>query len=375
MIIGVDLRHLARGPMTGVGAVTEPLLQQLVLSAPEDSFRFFYNGRKPRPALLQVFRERFPHVATNVSRVPNRIFDVCLKVARRPYLDDRIGGADVFFSFNALLTPLRKAPRVLILHDLSFATHPEWYSPASRRWHRLMNIRKQVEQVAAIVVPSQATAFDLRRLWHIPGTKIHIIPWGAPEGIVAVKHPVLPRRILFIGTIEHRKNIRGLLDAFAIAKEDPQFSDVKLFLVGADGWGSDETKKEKRKMKNGDSVEFLGYIDEQQKRELLASASLFVYPSFYEGFGLPVLEAMAAGIPVIASNRTSLPEVAGNAAILVDPYRSEDIARAMGEVLSDDSLAREFSQRGRERAKQFTWKKTAESLLAVIREIAVPREK
>lgn len=382
MIIGIDVRHVARGPHTGVAEATQKLLEHLFLAAPEDSFRIFYNGSAKPPSFVTDWTARFSNVSVKFWRIPNRLFDRALKVFQRPYLDTLLSGADVFLSPHALLTPLASAPRVLVVHDLSFFVHPEFFSPQSRWWHRFMNIHSQALKAASLIVPSEATAFDLVRLWGVPREKITVIPWGASQQVRSdLLHSTFyiptSRYILFLGTVERRKNVLGLLQAFEQLKEDPAFADVTLVLAGALGWGSEQiiAKIKKQKVNIGNAVEILGYVSEEKKAELFAQATLFVYPSFYEGFGLPVLDALASGVPVIASNYTSMPEVTGNAALLVDPRRPEQIVSAMRAVLSDEAFAKELSRRGIERAKQFTWEKTAQQVLVVLRETALKRTK
>lgn len=381
MIVGIDVRHLARGPKTGVAAVTCELVEALASCAPEVAFRLFYNGRAPAPPDIAAFVRKYRNVQCIEWHLPNRIFDVGTRLALVPPIDRALGNVDVFFSPHALVVPLRRASRVLIFHDLSFVSHPEFFSPESRLWHWLMRMRQQARAARAIIVPSRATARDLERLWKIPREKIHVVPWAPPQKIPNPKsqilnnplssNPQIPnsRNVLFLGTIERRKNVLGLLRAFTLLKMDPVFSNVRLVLAGAMGWGSDAVKPKIQNSKFKNDVELRGYVSEEEKARLLARAALFVYPSFYEGFGLPVLEAMAAGVPVVTSNRTSLPEVAGNAAILVNPQYPEEIAEAMRAILLDDGLASELSRRGQERATQFMWEKTAQAVLEVFQSV------
>lgn len=371
MIIGLDVRHLASGPFTGVAAVTRNLVEASVATAPEDDFRIFFSGRGAPPPFVRAWPNAFRNVALVVHRIPNRCIDVAALSVRQPKIDRLLGGVDVLLSPHALPAPLARAPRVLVLHDLSFVAHPEFFSPSSRRWHALMRIRQQAARASVIIVPSRATAFDLKRFWGIPEQKIHIIPWGVSSNVRVSPREVRvsPRSVLFLGTVEKRKNVAGLLRAFEFLKQDPQFADVRLVIAGAMGWGSNVVKSKIQSSKFKNDIALCGYISDAGKSKLLAEASVFVYPSFYEGFGLPVLEAMAQGIPVVSGYGTSLPEVAGNAALLVDPRRPEEIAQAMQEILSDGRLAAELSRRGRERVAQFTWEKTAQRLLGVLREV------
>ena len=373
MRIGIDVRHLAHGcPATGVAAVTRERVSALARVSPNDAFRVFYLGRSAPPDFVSGWPKAHANVSLTSFHGSNRVFDARALAGVTRKADAMLGGVDVFFSPHALPLPLSRAPRVLVIHDLSFVSHPEWFSPQSRLWHASMRMRTQVEQAACLIVPSRATARDLIRFWKIPEQKIQVIPWGVPSVVRVGQRPVRvgPRYILYIGTVEKRKNVLGLLRAFKILKEDAVFADARLVIAGAMGWGSGEIANSKRQIANSSDIEFRGYVTEAEKAALLAQASVFVYPSFYEGFGLPVLEAMTAGVPVVTSRLTSLPEVVGDAALLVDPQKPEEIAAAIGEILNDAGLAEDLSRRGGERASQFTWDSSARQVLAVLGGVA-----
>jgi glycosyltransferase involved in cell wall biosynthesis len=174
--------------------------------------------------------------------------------------------------------------------------------------------------------------------------------------------------ILYVGSIEPRKNLLRLLQAYARLRKD--LPGWKLVLVGArNAWKSTPISEEMRKLNLAPWVQLTGYIPEEDLPALYNGAGLFAFPSLYEGFGLPVLEAMACGTPVITSNVSSLPEVAGDAALLVDPYNVEEIAAAMVNVLSDQELSEDLHRRGLERSKEFSWERTAQQTLEVYKKV------
>jgi len=181
---------------------------------------------------------------------------------------------------------------------------------------------------------------------------------------------------LFVGTLEPRKNIPGIIEAFhqLVTNNEHYKKDYKLVIMGKKGWFYREIFETVKKYHLEESVVFTGYLGGEAKQSLLAHAFLFVYPSFYEGFGLPVLEAMAFGVPVITANISSLPEVSGDAALLIDPYRWQEIASAMLKLLSDQELVKELAKRSLNQAQRFSWRHTAEKILALFESLTIENE-
>ena len=384
MKIGIDVRHLAAGPTTGVGVVTNELIPALASAAPEDRFHVFYNGWHGPPPMLEEWRRSLKNITVHTSRIPNRFFDLAVQTIGMPKVKRRFDDADVHLSPHMLPVPKMRTPRVLVLHDLSFVRHPEYFHPRRRFWHARIAPAAQARNAQAIIVPSRSTARDVRVLWGIAEEKIHVVPWAPPsanpQSTTHNRQQGHGRTILFVGTVEKRKNVTGLIEAFALLKQAPDMEDVRLVVAGEHGWAAPATAGAslaplgrgsiRIDKKTRDAIVFTGYVSEDEKAELLKGASVFAYPSFYEGSGLPVLEAMRAGIPCVVSQRTALPEVTGNAALLVDPKRPREIAEALRHVLRDSSLAVHLARRGKERAASFTWDKTAQQILDVLRSVA-----
>jgi len=229
-------------------------------------------------------------------------------------------------------------------------------------------------RIDSVITISQQSKSDI--IHHLPlksekitvtplaaGAKFRPVPSTENEPILA-QHEVESPYILYVGSIEPRKNLVRLLEAYALLRDWSE--EWGLVIVGARNfWKSTPVAEKVKQLKLEDCVHFTGYVPDKDLPVLYSAADLFVFPSLYEGFGLPVLEAMACGTPVVTSNSTSLPEVAGEAALLVDPYDVEAIAEAMMRVLSDPELAADLRQRGLARAKQFTWEKTARETIKV----------
>jgi len=228
-----------------------------------------------------------------------------------------------------------------------------------------------------ILTLSRQSSADLQRCLAIPARKITVIPLAAETHFrpipLAQRHPILERHgleppyILYVGSVEPRKNLLRLLQAYQRLRQ--WSTRWRLVIVGARNyWKSSPIARAVQDSGLQGCVHFTGYIPDEDLPALYSAADLFAFPSLYEGFGLPVLEAMACGTPVVTSNSSSLPEVVGDAALLVDPYDVEALAEAMRQILADPQLAEDLRQRGLQRASEFSWERTAQSTVAVYRQ-------
>jgi glycosyltransferase involved in cell wall biosynthesis len=268
---------------------------------------------------------------------------------------------------------------VVTIHDVIPLVLP-WAFPPRHRWvlaTAFARIRKQADMV---IVPSLAAAEDVVQCLRVERERIRVIPMGCDGRFKPLGEPArmattrrryhLPERyILFVGTLEPRKNIHTLLQAFAHVKAGAPQDDLTLVIAGGKGWGDVDYQATVDGLKLQDHVRFIGFVEDDQLPDLYRGALVFVYPSLYEGFGLPVLEAMACGTPVITANRTSLPEVAGDAALLVDPTQPEALAAAMTSILTDSHLQQALRAKGLARARTFSWDTVAEETVAVYRAV------
>ena len=289
------------------------------------------------------------------------------------------GAFDVVHSPHPLLIPARAAAQVVTIHDLDFLTHPERTRAEVRRDYAVL-ARDHAQRAGAVLVPSAYTAGEVERLLGVPRDRMTICPPGAPDW---APRPAAPKSgyVLFFSTLEPRKNVGGLLDAWERLMSGPaeaghytegdgarrlQPSDVvrrpglpELVLAGR---ATDEAKPWLERIGRpplASHVRHIGYVDASHRRALYEGARLLVQPSFDEGFGISVLEAMSLGVPVVAANRGSLPEVLGGAGVLVDPDRPADIAQAIARMVTDDGLAAACAAHGIARARAFRWDETA----------------
>lgn len=277
----------------------------------------------------------------------------------------------MFFAAASFIIPAflpKKIKLIITVHDLAAFLHPALHQFKATVIERIF-LRRALKKTDSVLVPSVNTKNDLVRLMNFPAGKIFVTPLGvdemffknnAADNAAAGKKYNLPQKfILAVSGLEPRKNIARLIDAFAEVKK--KHTEYKLIIAGGSGWRADKVKR--KIARSGDTIMHIGKCETEDLPALYANAAVFVFPSLYEGFGIPPLEAMASGCPAVCSNASSLPEVTGDAALIVNPENTEEIAIAILKIIEDKRLRDKLSERGRARAKSFTWKKTAELTL------------
>ncbi len=283
---------------------------------------------------------------------------------------------DVFHGPVNALPVAMLAPGVVTIHDLAFLRFPQSVPRGRRAW-LVGAIRHSARMADRVISVSQHTADDLVAWLDIDPGKIRVIPLAASPGIrrltgaelrvFRLKFDLERPHILAVGTLEPRKNLAMLLRAFAAIRDDVPH---RLVLVGPEGWLNDELHDTARALELGDRLLMTGFADDETLGGWYSSADLVAFPSRYEGFGLPMLEAMACGVPVLASNSSALPEVGGDAAVYVDPGDEAGWSAAMLALLGDPARRARLSDAGLARAGEFSWEATAEATWAVYREVA-----
>ncbi len=269
-----------------------------------------------------------------------------------------------------------KYKKIVTVHDITPIILSRYHQKLSIAYHKIIMylILKHVDKIITV---SNNTKTDLIKYFSIPSDKIKVIYLAADkiyyqrtnDEIIPIKkkYGLNSKIILYIGTLEPRKNVVGLIKSFHILKN--LGLEHKLVIVGRKGWGYIEIFECVKKLNLQKDVIFLGYVPTEDLPAMYSMSDLFVYPSFYEGFGLPPLEAMACGCPVITSNTSSLPEVVGDAGIIIDPYNIDELYEAMHSVLINETDRKDMIKKGLERAEMFSWKKTAEETLEVYEEV------
>jgi glycosyltransferase involved in cell wall biosynthesis len=274
---------------------------------------------------------------------------------------------DIFFNTSQLEVSFFNRNQVVTIHDVIPLLFPEFHKNQYFYFKWLLGIA--LKKARIIITPSSHTKELISKLYNIPTRKIDLIPNGIPDYFLEndEEKSLKEEYIIYAGRICPMKNIKGIVEAFYEIKE---LTPHKLVFIGG---GREEFKKEiqagrlPKKVLDDERIIIKGYVDEGEMNKLMKKAALLIFPSFYEGFGLPPLEAMACGTPVVASSSASLPEVCGNAAHYVNPYDSSDIANGIISVIKDENYSKELVGKGRERIKLFSWKTSAVSVLNIIR--------
>ncbi len=331
--------------------------------------------------LLRALRDRFPeHEFLGWScrhgagwRIPNQLWWDQVRVPWRAWR----GRVDLLHvpAFSGAL--VRTCPLVLTVHDLMYVRHPEWLPTGRAGWYWGPWIARTARHATAVIVPSEATKRDLVDLGRVAPDRITVVPEAVDPHFLkipaAAEVDAYRRRlgldkpyILYVGVIDRRKDLSGLVRAYAQLRS--RVKDHRLVIAGHLIEGRSTLREEIDALGLGEHVRLPGYVDDTELPLLYAGASLFVYPSHLEGFGLPPLEAMAQGVPVVVYRNSSLPEVVGDAAILIDPpYPVEALAEAMFKALEHDAFRQALVAAGHRRIGQFSWRRTAEETMAVYR--------
>ena len=366
MRIGIDIRAL-RAVRTGIGRFVVNLLDKLAIRDNENNYVLYFNSMKGGLPDDVAFNSKFEIKCT---RIPNRLLNISWAYTPFPPVELLLRDIDVFHSPNFQMPPTRKASRVVTVHDLVFLRYPEMAIPSSLRHYR-PRIKYYLNRSDLIIAVSNATASDIVSYLNINENKIEVVHQGtvtisksSPEEInlMRSKFGIEGDYILFVGCIEPRKNLVRLFKAFEISGLSSHF---QLILAGLKGWHTDELFQLRRSLKCSDKIKWLNYVSDSELASLYSAASFFVYPSIYEGFGLPILEAMSAGCPVLTSSVSSMPEVAGDAALYVDPGNVESIAEGLQQLANDTALRTKLSEMGYKRVEMFKWENTADKMIEV----------
>lgn len=365
MIIGVDGNEANVAQKVGVSIYAYELLRYFARQADHQTQFVIYLRDKPRdefPPLSQYFQYRI----IKGSFLWSQLF-----LPLNLYLKKEI---DVFFSPAHYAPRFCPVPTVVTIHDLSYFYYPDEF--LKKDLYQLKNWTKySVEKAQKIIAVSTTTKKDLIKFYQIPETKIDIVHNGFYSVIPSESRRKVGRSreiskiekpyILYVGTIQPRKNLIILIEAFnLLLKEKPEYS---LIIAGKKGWLYQPIFQKVKELNLEDKIIFTGYIIDEEKTELCANASLFVLPSLYEGFGIPILEAMNFGCPVIASSTSSLPEIGEDACLYFDPKNANELKNKMIEVLANEFLRQQLINKGKKRVQLFSWDKCGKQTLQILK--------
>lgn len=360
MQVALDATPLL-GAVTGIGTFVAGVLQGFH-GRPEvdvDAYCLSLRGWRNLAAVLP------PGVGARARPLPAGPLLRAWRRAPFPTADRLLGRADVVHGTNFVVPPTKRAAAVVTVHDLTAVRYPELCAPVSLRYPQL--VKAAVARGAWVHTPSQFVADETVELLNVPAERVRAVPSGLAPLAPADSHsPLGHPYILAIGTIEPRKGFPTLVEAFGrMAGKHP---DLRLVIVGPQGWDQAALDAARDRSGHGDRVLRLGYVDDNRRSALLRDATVFAFPSIYEGFGFPPLEAMAAGVPVVAAAAGSLPEVCGDGALLVPPRDVDALAAALLEAVEDDSTRARLIAAGHAQVATFDWARTGSGLIDLYRE-------
>ena len=357
MRILADYRPALR-ERTGVGEYLHQLVRAYAAAHPGEVTVFTSSWKdRPAPALASELGVRV------VDRhIPVRVLNLLWHRAGWPPVETIAGNYDVVHAAHPLLIPARRAAQVITIHDLFFLSHPERTVAEVRRDYPAL-AGLHARRAHAVIMSTEHGKRLVNEQLGVPVDRIYVCPPGAPAWQTLGRGPHVPRDgyLLFVGTLEPRKNVGALLDAYTLLRSRRPNAPPLVLAGRATGEAAGWLARIASPPLAG-HVRHLGYVANDERERVYAGARALVLPSLDEGFGLPALEAMSAGIPVVASNRGSLPEVVGTGALLIDPGDVEELAAALEQLISDDTVAATWASAGLARARDFTWAAAAITL-------------
>jgi glycosyltransferase involved in cell wall biosynthesis len=362
MRIGIDATpiFLRKG---GIGFYTHNLLESLTRIDTKNEYILFKTTQSQPEAPIPF-----------ISRPNVRVIYTPKWLQKRRCYKERI---DLYHGTNFRLRGRGRKGNCVTIHDLAFKHYPHFLKRRFGQSLSFWKTKRDVHRADRVIAVSQHTAKDVVEFFKIDKERVRVVYHGVEdyfrpdvpaESILEIKinyRILTPQYILWVGTLEPRKNLPTLIEAYSKLKSI--HSEYTLVLGGGPGWQYQDILN--LALSLGNRIQITGYLPQEDLIPLYAGASLFVYPSLYEGFGMPLLEAMASGVPIVASKTSSIPEVVGDAGILVDPLSISDLSEAILKLLENSSLRSTYKERGIQRAKQFTWERAAQETLKIYQEI------
>ncbi len=373
MKIVVNTRLLLRGKLDGIGWFTHELMSRMVRSHPEHEFHFIFD--RPYSDEFVFASNVKAHVLPPPARHP-LLFRIWYDWMI-PWKLNRLK-PDVFVSPDMMISTRTKTPQVVVLHDLNFEHHPEDLPAPIARYLRKMTPRF-ASHAKAIVTVSEFSKRDIMAQYGVPEEKVRVVYNGVQDAFQPLSDDQKGQAMdkwaggckyfVFVSSIHPRKNLKRLLEAYELFRERHS-ERIKLVAVGRMFWKNEELTAALSAMKYAEDVVFTGHLETQELTHVIGAAHALMYVSYFEGFGVPIVEAFKCGIPVVTSNVTAMPEVAVDAALQVDPFSVDDIADAMRDVSMNEELRSRLIERGYKRAEAFDWNRSAREFWQIIESCA-----
>lgn len=367
---------------SGIGQFTKRLIEAAASNHPEHSYTVFGFKFWTRPLPELPFPKNLGIKRKIIRYMPGRGYNLLFKHRVAPPVDTLLGARpDIVFFPNFVRWPVlsKKTKTLLAVHDLSFI-HFSQYTHPKNLPYMVKNVPYSINKADHILTISKSSKKQIADYYKIDPEKISIVtpavdhadyyPRSKKEiSAIRAKYKLPVKYILYASTLEPRKNVGGILEAYS-KLDTPTKQKYGLVLAGGKGWKDEAIVEAIAKLKkNGENITVTGYVPDEDLPAIYSGAELFVYPSFYEGFGIPLLEAMACGIPVISSDNSSLPEVVGDAGIYVKAEDANSLTRNISKLLADRTLADKYRKKGFEQAKKFSWEKSADELVRVFEKL------
>lgn len=380
MRIGIDCRTILNpeaGEKAGIGHYTYYLVKHLLKVDKKNDYVLYFDYQFPEP------HEFTKHPRVTVRQFPFSRYKHYLPFGyshllvtaqlKRDHLD--------VYHAPANIIPLQyKLPSVVTVHDLAIYTHPEWF-PDGQNFSKKVLVPSSLQRARKIIAVSRSTRQEMIKLFDVAPEKIEVVYEGFVKDKKVSKQQMQEVRnqyhlksnyVLFVGSIEPRKNLPALIKAFdAIVNSNwRKWKDWQLVMAGAKGWKYNETMQAIKNAKCGSSIRYIGYVSHEEKMALMSGAQIFAFPSLWEGFGLPVLEAFGLGTPVLSSAVSAIPEIAEGAAVLVNPKKQIDLQTGLKDLMTDPTRRQELGALGKVRAQGFSWEEAARHTLRIYEKVA-----
>jgi glycosyltransferase involved in cell wall biosynthesis len=365
MIIGIDTRIPTKNK-TGVGYLLDNIIPSLLENDEVNNYKLIGSGFDINKNNIKFF---------SYPKIIQRGINFFWKTIFFPPINFLVGKTDIFFFTNFVDMPVIAKKKVLLIPDMSFRKYPQFTERKNLRYLN-NNVGKAIGRTDRIITISENAKKEICGYYKVNEGKVDVVYLGCPKNIKKVedidlieetkkKYGIEKKYILVVGTLEPRKNIKGLIEAYNLLDDETK-QKYQLVICGGKGWYYKEVFDIVKEYQLTNQIVFTGYADECDIPSIYSGASLFVYPSFYEGFGLPILEAFTCGIPVVCSDTSSLPEVAGEAVVYFDPENVISIKEKIKEVLNNKDLQKELVEKGFDQLKKFSWEESVKKIFNIL---------